>query len=199
MPKLVNHEERKSLIADAVFKLVQEIGFEKLTIRKIAQESELTLGGVQYYFSNQQQLYIYAMETLLNRTEERIYDSVKKGDDPLDGVTQMLKQLIPSGPDDQKMEIEAWLQFAIMARKDRKLNDFNKKIRNSTEQLMHHIISILTENALFRDDLDTNEEAKNLYVFIDGVTIQSILYPYLFGEEEIDAHIKNYLRKITIE
>lgn len=47
-------------------------GLERLTVRKIAEEAGLTIGGVQYYFSNQQELYVYAMELLLKRGEERI-------------------------------------------------------------------------------------------------------------------------------
>lgn len=34
-------------------------GLERLTVRKIAEEAGLTIGGVQYYFSNQQELYVY--------------------------------------------------------------------------------------------------------------------------------------------
>lgn len=105
-------------------------GLERLTVRKIAEEAGLTIGGVQYYFSNQQELYVYAMELLLKRGEERIHRSIQEGDDVFKGVIKMLKQLIPLKDPEQRMEIEAWFNFAVMAMKDEKLSEYNEQIRH---------------------------------------------------------------------
>ncbi|MFD0869536.1 TetR family transcriptional regulator [Paenibacillus residui] len=46
-------------MGEATFKVLMKYGLERLTVRKIAEEAGLTIGGVQYYFSNQQELYVY--------------------------------------------------------------------------------------------------------------------------------------------
>lgn len=47
--------------------------------------------------------------------------SIQEGDDVFKGVIKMLKQLIPLKDPEQRMEIEAWFNFAVMAMKDEKI------------------------------------------------------------------------------
>lgn len=199
LPRLVNHDERKTLIGEATFKVLLKHGLQRLTVRKIAEEAGLTIGGVQYYFSNQQELYVHAMELILKRSEERIHRSVQKGGDVFNGVIQMLKQLIPLEEPEQRMEIESWFNFAIMALKDEELNEYNERIRQSTKTFMKYIIEILSKNKLLKSHMNIDEETDGLYLFIDGLTLQAILYPSHFDDRKVEIYIGNYLSKLCKE
>lgn len=174
-------------------------GLERLTVRKIAEEAGLTIGGVQYYFSNQQKLYVYAMELLLKRGEERIHRSIQEGVDVFKGVIKMLKQLIPLKDPEQRMEIEAWFHFAVMAMKDEKLSEYNEQIRQSTKEFMRYMIEVLAKNNLLKDHLNIDEESVGLYTFIDGLTLQAIFYPSHFDESIVETYIGNYLSKLCYD
>lgn len=197
MPKKVDQEKRKIFITEATFRVIKRYGIENTTVRKVAEEAGLSLGSVQYYFPVQRDLYIFAMELLLKRTEERIVRSVKNEKPTFENVVSMLKPLIPSKDEEHRMEIEGWLNFALMAMKDPSLEIFSKKIYQSTLEFMDQTLKILQKNGYIDDSFNFEIEAVNLYTFIDGLTLQAILYPELFDDEIIERRIEEYLRKIS--
>lgn len=50
MPKIVDHENQKEIIAGAAWKVIQNNGIENATVRKIAQESGLSPGALRHLF-----------------------------------------------------------------------------------------------------------------------------------------------------
>lgn len=196
MPKLVDHNQRKAVIAEATYHVIQRYGFENTTMRKIAEDAGLSLGAIQYYFPTQRDIYIFAMELLLERMEERIVYSVKDGDPAFEGVVRMLKQLIPLQDQDQRTEIEAWLSFALMALKDPTLGELSSKIYDSTLEFMKYMFKILHDHGCLGRPINIETESVNLYAFIDGLTLQSILYPNLFDEQMVENRIQDYLRNV---
>ncbi|WP_337969849.1 TetR/AcrR family transcriptional regulator [Virgibacillus salexigens] len=194
MSKQEASKKRKELIAESTFRVIQSVGLEKTTIRKIAKESGFSLGTVQYYFPSQHEIYTYSMELLSKRITERIVQSVQKGDPVLGGVATMLKQLISNQDEEQYIENEVWLSFSLMALRDQALQPLSYSTHQNTKQFMKHILEILQQNNVLNDSLDMEMEAMNLHAFIDGLSVHSILYPDQFDEEMIVNRIKDYLR-----
>ncbi|MGO3678769.1 MAG: TetR/AcrR family transcriptional regulator, partial [Microbacteriaceae bacterium] len=52
MPKPVNHHARRQLIAQALWRVVDEQGWSKATMREVAREAGVSLGQLQHYFSS---------------------------------------------------------------------------------------------------------------------------------------------------
>src|SRR5699024_10360423 len=70
MTKKINHIKRKYRIVEAAFHVIYHSGFEKTTLRKIAQKAGLSLGSVQYFFPKQKDIYLFAMDVIYKRFEE---------------------------------------------------------------------------------------------------------------------------------
>lgn len=49
-------EQTRKLVADVALKMFREIGFEKTTMRAIAQEAGLSVGNAYYYFASKDEL-----------------------------------------------------------------------------------------------------------------------------------------------
>lgn len=49
MPKMMNHDERKVLDAEAAFRTIKQHGIENTTLRKVAEEAGFSLGSIQYF------------------------------------------------------------------------------------------------------------------------------------------------------
>ncbi|MBK3493896.1 TetR family transcriptional regulator [Viridibacillus sp. YIM B01967] len=74
MPKIVDHEERKTIIAKATWNVIARDGLEGATVRSIAKEANLSLGAIQYYFKTHEKLIQFAMHLVENQVNERIYE-----------------------------------------------------------------------------------------------------------------------------
>lgn len=193
MSKQKARNRQMELIADATFRVIKKVGLEKISIRKIVKESGLSLGTVQYYFPSQHDIYLYSMDLLSKRITDRIVQSVKKGDPVLDGVSRMLMQLFSDQDGDRTIEHEVWLSFSLMALRDESLKSLSYSTHQSTKEFMKRMLHILQQNDLLQDALDLEMEAINLHAFIDGLSVQSILYPDLYDEKMLEKQIKDYL------
>ncbi|RZS44577.1 TetR family transcriptional regulator [Herbihabitans rhizosphaerae] len=56
MPKTVDHEQRRALIADALVRLAAREGLHAVTMRAVADEAGVSLRLVQYYFHSKAEL-----------------------------------------------------------------------------------------------------------------------------------------------
>lgn len=73
-------EDRRSEIVEAAFKALQEVGHAKLTARKIAEATNISLGHITYNFKDMHEVivetYRYASRTLFEATQHDV-DTVR--------------------------------------------------------------------------------------------------------------------------
>ena len=61
MPKIVDHDSRKAVFAEAAIRLVARDGLEGLTMRAVAAESGLSYGSLFHYFDSKDDLLMHAI------------------------------------------------------------------------------------------------------------------------------------------
>lgn len=196
MPKFVDHDKQKERIANATLTIIKEVGLEKTTIRKISHEANLSLGTVQYYFPSQIELYIYAMKLVNQRMDERIKSKVYDGMPIMEAIVTIFKHLIPHKNEEQIIEGEAWLSFSLMALRNSSLEPLSHDMYSILNELMIRVLLELKEEKYLENNFDIKQGAMSMHAFIDGITIQALLYPNLFKENHIELMLKNYLTTI---
>lgn len=67
MPKVVDHRQRRQLIAAALMRVASRDGLEGISLRHVATEAGVTSGMVQHYFPTKDELMHYALETASER------------------------------------------------------------------------------------------------------------------------------------
>ncbi|MFD4393684.1 TetR/AcrR family transcriptional regulator [Kitasatospora sp. NPDC058478] len=77
MPKLVDHEERRAHIIDALLRTAADTGLHAVTMRSVAIEAGVSVRLVQYYFDTKEQLLLAALTRLAARMGERIQGRVQ--------------------------------------------------------------------------------------------------------------------------
>src|SRR5690606_18050145 len=103
MPKIVDHEKRKEIIAEAAWRVILKQGMKGATVRNIAKEAGLSLGALRYYFSSHEDLLIYAMELVKERVKKRVLNIALSNLPPKEKIIQMLLELLPTN-DIKKIE-----------------------------------------------------------------------------------------------
>ena len=93
MPKRVDHQERRTLIADALVKVAAEHGLEAVSLRHVAAAAGVSSGMVQHYFRTKDEMMAFAMVVVRERNQVRITQAVAGlGEDP--GPRDLLRTLV---------------------------------------------------------------------------------------------------------
>ncbi|MFB6719635.1 TetR/AcrR family transcriptional regulator [Kribbella sp. NPDC056345] len=80
MPKIVDHEDRRRLIARAFQEQVAELGFATTTYARVAASANISVGLIQHYFADRNALIEFAYHDLVQRRDERIEAGVAAGE-----------------------------------------------------------------------------------------------------------------------
>ncbi|MEH1127781.1 TetR/AcrR family transcriptional regulator [Micromonospora sp. CPCC 206061] len=78
MPKVVDHHERRTLIADALLRVAARDGLEAVSLRHVATEAGVTSGMVQHYFRTKDEMMHFALGVVRERNEARITAAVTR-------------------------------------------------------------------------------------------------------------------------
>ncbi|MGY2897198.1 helix-turn-helix domain-containing protein [Deinococcus sp. UYEF24] len=58
MPKIVDHDQRRAIILDGAFTAFVKRGYASLSMRDLAREIGVTLGGLYHYFPGKEELFL---------------------------------------------------------------------------------------------------------------------------------------------
>lgn len=72
MPKKVDPEERRRLIADALMRVAAEQGLESVSLRHVAARAGVSAGMVQHYFRTRDEMMTFALAVVQERTRLRV-------------------------------------------------------------------------------------------------------------------------------
>ncbi|MEV6303392.1 TetR family transcriptional regulator [Actinoplanes sp. NPDC051861] len=83
MPRKVDHQERRTQIADALMRVAAEQGLEAVSLRHVAAEAGVSAGMVQHYFRTKDEMMRFALEAVHVRSEARVNAAIAAlGPDP---------------------------------------------------------------------------------------------------------------------
>lgn len=194
MPKIVDHSERKSHIAEATWRVILRHGIQGATVRNIAAEAGLSLGALRHYFSTQHELLDFAMNLVKERVTVRCVDIMQQELPPREKASRVLLELLPT--DDSSMaEMEVWLAFTFHLKAPR---GSGTELGDGIHPLAILLIEYLDENALLKEGLDKDLEAERLYALLDGLALHAMLEPDRMNKQRVIRVLNVHLESICI-
>ena len=192
MPKIVDHDERKKTIAEAMWRVILDKGMEGATVRNISDEAKLSLGALRYYFKTQDDLLVYAMELVQERAAKRIEAVLQQSLSPRELVIAVILEIVPVNTT-TRIEMEVWFAFiAYVKHRSDTLVVPDDQILQMTEKLMY----FLQENQLLKPNCELEREIERLYGLIDGLAIHAILDPNRLNPERVRKTIEYHIDSI---
>lgn len=82
MPKQVDHDQRRSQLADAAVAAIDVHGLDSVRLVDVAREAKLTTGAVVHYLNNKDDVLLAAFDRVGLRNVERLEET--RGMDPVD-------------------------------------------------------------------------------------------------------------------
>lgn len=100
MPRQVDHDARRTALAEAVWRLVARGGVEAVSLRSAAAEAGVSMGRVQYYFASKDDLLLYGLEHAHRRMEARIHARLAEaGEDERSILVAILDEMLGEHPE----------------------------------------------------------------------------------------------------
>ena len=145
MPKIVDHDERRTEIVRAIMKVVAEGGLAGATVRSIAREGGFSSGVIAHYFANKDEMVRYAFEFVADRVFRRIDARLKQAKGS-DRVRVILEEHVPVNRQDEETAVA--LAFWEMALHDPELRTlFRDKYRRWRDYLRLELAQLLPDLA----------------------------------------------------
>ncbi|MGN7408815.1 TetR/AcrR family transcriptional regulator [Sporosarcina sp. SAFN-010] len=192
MPKIVNHDERKNTIAEAMWRVILDKGMEGATVRNIADEAKLSLGALRYYFKTQDDLLVYAMDLVQERAKKRIEKVLLQSYSPKELVIAMILEIVPVNTN-TRIEMEVWFAFiAYVKHRSDTIDVPDDQILEMTKRLL----GFLQEQQLLKSTCQMEMEIERLYGLIDGIAIHAVLNPERLDSERVRKTIIYHIDSI---
>jgi AcrR family transcriptional regulator len=174
MPKIIDHDERRSELLAAVWRVIERDGIEASTIRAIAREAGFSAGTLSHYFADKEDI----LSSALRLSHERIvarWDGKLAGRKGIDGIREFVLDNLPL---DDERTLETKLEISYWARALSR--DAVLQIQQTEAADLHARLLGLIVNAQNSGEIDDTMAAEaiaeRLLALIDGVSLHAVLY-----------------------
>jgi AcrR family transcriptional regulator len=184
MPRQVDHVGRRRLIAEAVCRLVDERGFEGVTLRDVAARAQVSMGAVQRCFRTKEEMLVFALGHISDRLNERVQAHLARG--PAQSAGAALSHMateISLLREEHRADARVWLAFVAQAAVSEALARTLKANYAGLHEALTRLISKAGEGT---EPLDPQREARILLALADGLTAH-VLIGHLTPQEAQDV------------
>jgi AcrR family transcriptional regulator len=197
MPKLVDHEQRRSELGAAVWRVIRRDGVEAASVRRVAQEAGWSAGALRHYFSTQTELLSFAIQMVVERIEARV-GALAPPADPREAVEQRLHELLPLDKE-RRAENEVWLAFTGRALVDPQLRARHEEVDEELRRACLGALEELGSAGRLRPGLDLELEAERLHGLLDGLALHTAMRPHRMSPRLIRSVLARHLDSLGAE
>ena len=90
--KEIVEELMKDTVFDATSRIIEEKGWNGLTMERVAEKAEVSKGTLYNYFRDKKELVWLVMTRFITETEIRIKKNIEKHKDPTEALKQVIKE-----------------------------------------------------------------------------------------------------------
>ncbi|MGZ4599968.1 MAG: TetR/AcrR family transcriptional regulator [Oryzihumus sp.] len=200
MPKVVDHEERRAHIADALWRIVLRDGFAAASVRSVAAEGGWSAGSVRHYFSSQGDLIGFAMATLSERVQARV-EARAQGAVDFDGLVALLEEVLPLDAQ-RRAETEVWMALVAAARTDDRLRPLTEQAHRDLRRLAESVVMVLAGRGDGGSSspslaVDPVTETDRLHALVDGLALHGSFGTRLMPVKRIRAALLAHLEDLA--
>jgi TetR/AcrR family transcriptional regulator, transcriptional repressor of bet genes len=192
MPKVVDHEERRAELGAAVWRLASREGLEAVTVRRVADEAGWSTGAVVHYFSDKEELLLFAFRTVADRVGRRLAAAEERTDEPLELARTWLVQGLPLDAE-RRAEVRVWFAFLGLALARPAFARAQRLTYRAWRRRVADLLEEAQRRGQVRADVDCAAAAAALVAVVDGLAIQSTFEPRALGgqrqAEILDQHL----------
>lgn len=196
MPKIVDHDERRRHIVEALWRVVARDGAHEVSVRHVAAEAGMPKSSIGHYVGTMPQLLGLAVDQLTELVTEQVMDLDVLALD-IESATEVLMKLVPL--DERRRQMSGvWLLLVAQAGADPEFAAVLHRLNTSVSEGLGELCRGMSAQGLMADDRDPDREARRLHALIDGLAIQSMTDPHLRSAADVRAIIRDEVAALSV-
>lgn len=175
MPKIVDHAKRREEIVAATWRVIDRLGLDEATTRRIAEEAGYSNGVLAHYFRDKDDILVQAL-TLAHEHVRSRAAVVRQDRAGLAALRAVVEEALPLDP---ARLLEARIEFSFLerARTVPRLREVHREEQaHFRARLAELVRGARTEGAVPAHVTD-DEAVRQILVLVDGLSIQALLDP----------------------
>jgi AcrR family transcriptional regulator len=170
VPKQVDHEARRTQIAKALWRVAQARGLDRVSLREVAAAADMSLGQLQHYFTNREDMMVFAVEFMNRKNVERVAERMLAAGSqtPRARLRAIVLEMLPVG---QAAEAGSLINisFLLEAARSEPLRDYARKRALALRGVLEGQIALAMRAGDVEGSRDPAAEAALLVSLADGL------------------------------
>ena len=195
MPKIVDHDERRRVIVEALWRVVARDGAHEVSVRHVAAEAGMPKSSIGHYVGTMPQLMGLAVDQLVQENTEYLLSLDLLDMDP-DKATEVRYSLVPVSERRRHMS-GVWLLLASHAGADPEFAEVLHRLNASVAEGLRDLLRGMREQGMVDSRRDIDGEVRRLHALIDGLALQCMTDPSLRSETDVRAILRDEVARLA--
>ena len=196
MPKIVDHDERRGVYLEAMWRVVARDGASAVSHRSVAREAGMSKSNLAYYFPSRADLLAAAVVQMTADAEGRAA-SLPIAEMDLDAVVDRVMCAIPDSTE-RRQQSEVWLLLVAERGSDAHLKELLDDLNRRVAGAIAVQLEVVKELGFVHAGRDVDLEAARLHAVIDGLSLHTMTSPTLMPPDRIRAVVRQHLRDLAL-
>jgi DNA-binding transcriptional regulator YbjK len=188
MPKIVDHDERRRVIVEALWRVVARDGAHEVSVRHVAAEAGMPKSSIGHYVGTMPQLMGLAVDQLIQSNTDHIL-ALDLLELDADKVTEALYTLVPVSERRRHMS-GVWILLTSQAGSDPEFAEVLHRLNQSVAEGVSELLGAMAKQGLLHPSRDIATETRRLHALIDGLSLQCMTDPTLRSEADVRAILR---------
>lgn len=175
MPRIVDHGERRTELAEAVWRVILRDGVRATSIRTVAAEAGRSAGSLRHYFATHGELLTFAMGLVEDRVRERV-SRVDINAPPVDVALRYCVEVLPLD-DQRRAEAEVWFALSASGLSDPRLGEIRDRADQGMYELCRGLLEGMQRSGAYRHGTVDEVEVERLWSLLDGLSLHLLFAP----------------------
>lgn len=174
MPRMPNADDRDRMrrrLALAAYDVIAEIGYDSVTLERVARRAAVSKGLLLYYFASKDQLLAAAMDHLVILIRRRIQQAISHTEDPIERLDAYLDAITWDAEEHRKF-YRVYLDFLGRGLHQARLQESTQAFVQGCETFERDIVLHGLAGGMFHIPGDPREAVQTVRTMIDGMSIR---------------------------
>jgi DNA-binding transcriptional regulator YbjK len=195
MPKIVDHDERRRIIVEALWRVVARDGAHEVSVRHVAAEAGMPKSSIGHYVGTMPQLIGLAVDQLVQENTDYMLSLDLLALD-VDKATEVLYTLVPVSERRRHMS-GVWMLLASQAGADAEFAEVLHRLNVSMIEGLGDLLRGMQQQGLMDADRDIDVEVRRLHALIDGLALQCMTDPSLRCETDVRTILRDEVARLA--
>lgn len=195
LPKYVDHEERRRILVDALWRVVQRDGAAGISIRTVAEEANFPKSTLEHYFPDRLGLLEAAVGRIVTSAEGRLA-ALDLFDGRISTAVDAVMVAIPDSPA-RRLESEVWSLLTTERRSSSTAGAVAATLDDAVRNGIALAMSAWTTSGLVHPRRDHDIEVSRLHALIDGLSLHTVHDPAVLPPQRIRELIAAHLAELA--